>query len=233
MVPPWGSLNCLASGARLVHFARHLTPQANVSDAFVVARHYDFRSFRDRAAGFAARAADTARSHLRIDQLAGATFANRHGQFAQHTHHFEVRRVQVLLVRDQDFSEKQKNDCSADQPGNDRKQQRRAHPEGGESREQITGSSKPRQEGRYRRRIKRRYTRTARDISASRRISRSRDWRVTCCRRVPYRRMGCRHVSDAVPVKVGQMQTSEPGTAKYERKKTEAKADCETNQIKV
>jgi hypothetical protein len=41
---------------------------------------------------------------------------------------------------------------------------------------------------------------------------------------------GCRNT---VVVEVRQMQTAEARSAKHERKETEAKTDCKTDQIKI
>src|ERR1700739_3048958 len=76
----------------------HLAPQANVRNSLVVARDHNFCPFWNHDAFLAARAADPARSRLRIDQFARPTFSNRHGELSQHNHHFEIGWVETLFV---------------------------------------------------------------------------------------------------------------------------------------
>src|SRR5579863_5725354 len=55
--------------ARLI--AGHLAPQLDVRNPFFVTRDHDLGSFGDGAPIFAARAANSARADLRIEQFAG------------------------------------------------------------------------------------------------------------------------------------------------------------------
>src|ERR1700757_4480239 len=75
----------------------HLAPQANVSNSLLIARDHNFSPFRNHDALLAARAADPARSRLRIDQFARPAFSNRNRELSQHTHHFEIGWVETLF----------------------------------------------------------------------------------------------------------------------------------------
>src|SRR6266851_7900007 len=74
----------------LIPFARQLAPQTDVGDSLVVARYHHFCSLGDRAAVFAARAADATCANLRINDFARPSRADRNRNPAQHAGHFVV-----------------------------------------------------------------------------------------------------------------------------------------------
>ena len=62
-------------------------------------------TFRKDGTVVAARAADAARAHLRVDQFAGAAFTDGYRKLAQHPDHFEVGRIEIFLVRHQNLGQ--------------------------------------------------------------------------------------------------------------------------------
>src|ERR1700681_1912943 len=82
-------------------FTADLLPTLHISNALFVARDHNFGALCERRTVVTARPASPARSCLRVDNLAGAVFADRHGDSSQHADHFIVGRVHILLVRDQ------------------------------------------------------------------------------------------------------------------------------------
>src|SRR5438552_18957108 len=82
-----------------IAFSRHLAPQSNVGNAFLVASHDDCSSLGDGAAILAASATDAARSSLRVQNLACAPCADGNAEPAKHSHHLVVGGANVLLAR--------------------------------------------------------------------------------------------------------------------------------------
>src|SRR5579862_4683493 len=220
---------------RSLLIARHLAPQPNVSNSLFITRDHDFDSFADCATVFAAGAADAAGSNLRVKNLARAACADRNAEFAEHADHLVVRGIHVFLVRHQHFGKEEKNDSAADKATDYREQQPQTYPYSRETSEQIPRAAKPCQECRQCDEIERRY--------ATAWLIRIRC--VVCCGAVCRRRMTTsnrsmchgtmrnRHMRDAVPVKVRQVQTPKARASEHKRKEAEAEADCETDQIEV
>src|ERR1700680_4543242 len=85
----------------LANLARQLAPQTYVGNSLLVARDDHFAAFGNSATIFAARPADPAGSHLRVDNLAGSAGSDGTANTSQNSNHVVVGRIHVLFVRDQ------------------------------------------------------------------------------------------------------------------------------------
>src|SRR5437899_11784462 len=82
-----------------------LFPHPYKSDSLFVTRDHDFGAFWDCGPVLAAHTANAPRSSLQIHHLPSATFADRDDHVSHYSDHFEVARIERLLVLHQQAHE--------------------------------------------------------------------------------------------------------------------------------